>query len=403
MPGVKPEIDVEKVVKRAVQALGIDPLAGLVIGDALSERGPAMDSGAGNLVLRVTDAQAASRIRETAAGVFPGDYEAVVISDGDSAVRRIPLNRLEQAGGFGPEACIYLKPAEDGEMAARPSFHSRGKNSALYPLDPIVGVMQQLRGESGCPWDRSQTHHTLKPYLVEESYEVWEAIDAGNMDKLCDELGDVLLQIIFHAQLAAENGAFDVNDVVQAVTAKMIRRHPHVFGETVVRGVGDVLVNWEAIKRSEMGTEERPSVLDGVPRHLPSLAVAQKLQAKAARVGFDWERIDDVIRKVWEEAREVRDAYREAEGGGEEEQKNLEAEFGDLLFAAVNLARFLGVNAETALRHAVDKFEHRFRYIEAQASEQGRQLSEMTLAEMDELWEKAKKVEVSSRKGESRI
>ena len=248
------------------------------------------------------------------------------------------------------------------------------------PLDPIVEVMTVLRGENGCPWDREQNHQSIKKYLVEETYEVLDAIDGQDAAKLCDELGDLLLQIVFHAQMADEAGRFNINDVVQAVTEKMIRRHPHVFADGSAKNSDQVLVKWDEIKAGE---QEKP-LLDA-PRHLPGLQLAQKIQEKAARVGFDWPDADGAWQKVDEELAELRQAV--AEGQGEQE------ELGDLLFAVVNVGRFLKLDAEEAVRQTVDKFVARFAYIEGQAKAENRPIQDLSLQEMDDLWNLAKKRE----------
>ena len=254
-----------------------------------------------------------------------------------------------------------------------------------YPLDPLVEVMERLLGEDGCPWDREQTHLTLRRYLLEECYEVIEAIEEEDMHKLCEELGDLLLQIVFHAALAQGRGDFSLREVVEGITAKMIRRHPHVFGEEEVRDGAQVQVNWEQIKKREKGGEDREdTVLAGVPQQMPALMRALKLQEKAARVGFDWDSAAGALAKVEEEIAELKEADRVGELVAVEE------EVGDLLFAIVNLARFLAIEPETALARTNTKFCRRFRHIEEVARRKGRKIEDMTLAEMDNLWDQAK-------------
>jgi tetrapyrrole methylase family protein/MazG family protein len=270
----------------------------------------------------------------------------------------------------------------------------------------LIELMATLRAPNGCPWDRKQTHESLKPYLLEETYEVLEAIDQQDHAKLREELGDVLLQVIFHAQIAAESGAFTTEDVIDALATKLIRRHPHVFGNGTHRDAitnsQQVLSQWEEIKRSEREAVGSPqSALDGVPKTLPALLRAYQTQARAARVGFDWPESDagfsQILGKISEEIGELRDAV--AQGRPERESAHgqpsgpgpIEAELGDLLFSLVNLARFLKVNPEEALRRATNRFTDRFHLVEAQAAEQGRALPDMTLAEMDALWDEAKR------------
>lgn len=248
------------------------------------------------------------------------------------------------------------------------------------PFDELVNIMKRLRGEDGCPWDREQDHKSIRPYLVEETYEVIEAIDEGDFDKLKEELGDLLLQIVFHAQMAAEADRFDMDGVVSHIIRKIKTRHPHVFKSTKVKDSKEVLRNWEQIKMSE----GRSSVLDGVPKDLPALLKAARIQEKAARVGFDWDQIDGVFAKVEEELGEFRAAYRD------HDKEKIEDELGDMFFALVNLARFLETNPEDALRGTINKFIKRFQYIERQLEARGLDPSQVTLEEMDKIWEEAK-------------
>ena len=250
----------------------------------------------------------------------------------------------------------------------------------------LVKVMARLRAADGCPWDREQTHASLKPYLLEEAYEALEAIDVGDDGELCKELGDVLLQVVFHAQIAGEEGRFSIDDVARAIVDKLIHRHPHVFGDLEVDGADQVVTNWERIKKEERcGKDRQPSVLDGVPKQLPALLRAQRIQGKASRVGFDWDEIAGPLAKVEEEFAELRKAM---EVGSAAE---IEEEFGDLLFALVNVGRFLKVAPEDTLRRAVEKFERRFRQVEETARTQGRDLQEMSMQEMDQIWNQIKK------------
>ena len=266
--------------------------------------------------------------------------------------------------------------------------------------------MAALRAQNGCPWDRKQTHESLKPYLLEEAYEVIETIDQRDKEKLREELGDVLLQVLFHSQIAAETGSFTVEDVMETLAAKLIRRHPHVFGTgnqaEQVSNSEQVLAQWEDIKRAEReAAGNTQSALDGVPKTLPALLRAYQIQARAARVGFDWPEseagLEQILAKVAEEIGELREALTpnptgtEADSNRPDTREEIENELGDLLFSLVNLARFLKANPEDALRRATNRFIDRFHLVEAQASEKGRSLTEMTLAEMDELWDEAKR------------
>lgn len=259
-------------------------------------------------------------------------------------------------------------------------------------LPRLIDIMAVLRGETGCPWDREQTHQSLKPYVVEETYEVLEAIDSGKPDKLQEELGDLLLQVVFHAQIASENGQFTMDDIIDTICEKLIRRHPHVFGETTVSNVAGVIDNWERIKKTEL-KEERKSALDGVPKDLPALQKAEKIQSKAARVGFDWGNLEGPLAKSKEEFAEFEEVLvncAEIPKKGTDDWDRLEDEFGDILFSLVNVGRFLEINSEQALRRTIDKFAQRFHYMEKEAANAGRKLQDMSLEEMDKLWEKAK-------------
>ena len=274
-------------------------------------------------------------------------------------------------------------------------------------FDQVVKIMSRLRGEGGCPWDRKQTRESLKPYLIEEAYEVLETIEAQDDPKLKEELGDVLLQVLFHAQIGREHNTFTIEDVLETLADKLIRRHPHVFGEPTDAppaeiSADEVVHRWEDIKRREKadqsGNGDAGSALDGVPKALPALLRAYQLQVRAARVGFDWPHdltgYAQVVGKVHEELREVDDARADlAQGSSDAARRRLESEVGDLLFALVNLARFVKVNPEEALRGTANRFAARFTYMEQAAKTRGRSLSEMTLTEMDRLWEEAKSAE----------
>jgi tetrapyrrole methylase family protein/MazG family protein len=249
----------------------------------------------------------------------------------------------------------------------------------------LIALMERLRGAEGCPWDKEQTHESLKPYLVEETYEVIDAIDSGDPAKLREELGDLLFQVIFHAQIAKEKKAFNIAEVLKGCLEKMTSRHPHVFGEEQLKTAEEVLKAWHKIKHKESGEKEK-SILGSLPRHMPALQKAFKVQKKAARVGFDWPKVEGVIAKMEEELREVRQALASKQETGE-----LEEELGDLLFAAANLSRFLRINPEEALNKAVKKFVKRFKQVEAILASQGKEIEHCTLEEMDGLWEEVKK------------
>jgi len=273
------------------------------------------------------------------------------------------------------------------------NWFRNGYTRVSRKFEDLVALQQRLLAPGGCPWDRQQTHQTLRTYLLEETYEVLDALDSSAADpkKLAEELGDLLLQILFHAELGRLAGTFDLGDVIEAIYLKMVRRHPHVFGDTEARDAAAVLKNWEQIKAQERHKAEKESavpdasasLMDGVPRSMPALMRAHQLTRRAANVGFDWESSEAVLDKVSEEVRELR-ATRDSDRG------RLEEEAGDLLFAAMNVVRFLKLDPELALRRANEKFEARFRAMEQEASRAGRKLENATPAELDALWERVK-------------
>jgi tetrapyrrole methylase family protein/MazG family protein len=250
-------------------------------------------------------------------------------------------------------------------------------------FDQLLAIMRRLRAPGGCPWDAEQTHESLTRYLLEETYEVIEAIDEKSPQHLKEELGDLLLQPVFHAAIAEEAGEFTIDDVISTLCEKLIRRHPHVFGDLKIKDSNAQIENWERIKKQEKGVE-RTSALSGVPSCLPALLRAHKVSEKAARVGFDWEHSDQVHAKVLEELHEFEEAW----AGGD--PTRMEDELGDLLFAIVNLGRFLSLNPEEALRKTISRFQKRFEYVENALVSQGIQMQDATLAETDSLWEQAK-------------
>jgi tetrapyrrole methylase family protein/MazG family protein len=251
----------------------------------------------------------------------------------------------------------------------------------VQALRDMLEVVEALRAPDGCPWDREQTHLSLRPYLLEETYELLEAIEGGSSDDVSEELGDILLQVFMHHAIAQEAGEFSIADVAEHVTAKMVHRHPHVFGDVEVAGADQVLANWEGLKNKEKRKQGRLSALEGAPKTLPALAWALSLQKRAARVGFDWRDTDGVLDKVAEEARELTQ---------EDDRQRQEEELGDLLFALVNLARHIKVNPEDALRSSGRRFQRRFEQMEDAAREQRTDVREMSSEELDKLWEQAK-------------
>jgi tetrapyrrole methylase family protein / MazG family protein len=253
-------------------------------------------------------------------------------------------------------------------------------------FERLVAIMHRLRAPGGCPWDGEQTHESIKPYLVEEAYEVLEAIDANDDRELCGELGDLMLQVVFHAEMASETDRFAIGDVIDAICDKLVRRHPHVFADTQVSGSEEVLRNWSKIKQQERRHSDDSSALAGVPRAMPALLRAHRIGEKASSAGFDWTRPEGVLDKLREELAELEQAVA-AEG-----PERVEAELGDLLFAATSLARHLGVRSEDALGKATDRFESRFREMERRLAADGRELTALSEDKKEEAWQRAKSV-----------
>ena len=255
--------------------------------------------------------------------------------------------------------------------------------SAHHTWNDLIEIMARLR--RSCPWDREQTHRTLVPYLIEETFEVVEAIENADEAALCEELGDLLLQIVFHAQIGSETGRFTSADVIDALSNKMIRRHPHVFGEAVIEDVDAQWKNWERLKAEEATGRKRSSRLEGIPKHLGALQRGQRMQEKAARVGFDWPAVEQILDKLVEELRELAEARR-----AKQDDPHVREELGDVFFTLVNLSRALGIDAEAAMREANEKFYKRFSFMEARAAKEGKSLADMSLDELEELWKLAK-------------
>lgn len=318
------------------------------------------------VVTGIDDPYQAAAVKLTLTEYYPEQLEVTLVME--TGVEHMTLRELDLRRSWGSGAVLVVRPLD---LLEKERF-------TYYDL---VEIMKRLRAPDGCPWDGEQTHRSLTPYLIEEAYETAQAVADGDMPALCDELGDVLLQVIFHAEIGRLAGEFGEMDVTTAESAKMIRRHPHVFGEVQVSGSGDVLRNWDAIKRDEKGGQTRTQALLDVPAAAGALIRAEKIQKKAAGAGFDWPDWQGALRKVREELAEFQEAL---ESGNEMHSRE---EGGDLLFAAVNLLRLAGINPETALSEACSKFIRRFAYMEAHA---GRDLASLSLRELDGLWDDAK-------------
>lgn len=355
--------------------LGIDPQQGLTLVDAMEVSSLPPDLSTGLVVTQVFSRFVASELKLSLMERLADEAPVTVarhLGLPDESLASIPLFELDHQTDFDHLTSVYVPPVQ--------------VQAERFELDPLVKVMARLRSPDGCPWDNEQTHATLRRYIIEEVYEVLEAIDEQDPVHLCEELGDLLLQIVFHARIAEEKGDFSMQNVVDTVTEKLIRRHPHVFGDISVRDAAEVIVNWDAIKRREKTVNPR-SALDGVPKGLPALLRANKLQLKAAKVGFDWDDIAPVWDKVAEELAELREA---AQSG---DQARIEDELGDVVFAVVNLGRFLGVEAEVALNGTNNKFLRRFQQVEEAVKAKGLKWQDLNLQAMDVLWEEAKATE----------
>lgn len=357
-----------------LHSLGVTDMPQVTLVDADSLTGlhtPPFPPALPAIVFPLRSVEEAAALQRVLAAVYPAEHSLQIIRAGEQPQSEaLTLGSLPESALFGPTTALYL-PALD----------------AASSFEAFQEVIAHLRAPNGCPWDREQTHSSLRPYLLEEAYEALAALDAANPQAMREEFGDLLLQIVLHAQIASEGGAFNMADVLRGIHSKIVRRHPHVFGEVELDGVGAVLKNWEKLKAEEregaaaQTGKAEGGLLDGVPVALPALSQALEIQRRAARVGFDWPNAEGVLDKICEEAEEIRQAG-EAERGGE---------IGDLLFAVVNLARWFKVDAESALRETSLRFRRRFAYVEQAAKRQGRAMGEMTLAELDALWEEAKR------------
>ena len=362
-------------IEPILTALRLDPFDGLQISDATvlaRQHHPNLDPDVGVLIVQLYNRQVAADVKLTLMSLYHDDHAVTLVRAAGTAeetVRRLPLYELDRQEDLDHLTTVYVPPLD--------------KPGSLASYQNVVAA---LRAPGGCPWDREQTHASLRTHLLEEAYEVLAALDADDMDDLREELGDLLLQVFLHAQIACEDGDFQMIDSVQQVIEKLVRRHPHVFSDETVADSDEVLRNWEQIKRQERAEKDETfrSLLAGVPLALPALSRALEVQRRAARVGFDWPAVAPVRAKLSEELAEF-------DGAGDEESRA--AELGDLLFSVVNLARWHELDPESILRETVRRFSERFAHIERHAAEAGRPLEEMTLEEMDRLWELAKEVE----------
>ena len=385
----------------AYVALGIDPIAGLRIIDA-QDFGAIADAGQYPLMITQVYSQlVASDLKIALMENLPDEYELYFLRNmglEDEECRPVKLFELDRQPKIDHLTSVYIPPmGEDenmpcgimafGEDEEEEAVENMVDTASFDDVDiqPLVDVMRTLREPGGCPWDREQTHASIRSNMIEEVYEYLEAVDAEDTEGMREELGDILMQIVFHARMAEEAGRFDLQDVIDEVVDKLIRRHPHVFGETKVTGSDEVLVNWEAIKKTEK--TERKHVLDGVTQGLPALLRAYKLQSKAAKVGFDWPDVKGVWDKVQEELAELQEAL--ASG----DRDAAENELGDVLFAIVNYARHQKIEPEVALNGTNNRFAKRFAHVESCVEASGKAWQDFSLAELDQFWDEAKRLE----------
>ncbi|WP_102399460.1 nucleoside triphosphate pyrophosphohydrolase [Haloimpatiens massiliensis] len=359
-------------VDALMESLKIDPIEGVKIIDAFDIKKQILDKRVGLIITQVYNKFIASEVKLALLEYYHDETDIYFVRaagvKGLESIRKIKLYELDRQEDIDYLTSIYV-----------PKDLENTKD--FYDLKEIMDI---LRGEDGCPWDKEQTHETLKSCLIEECYEVIEAIDEQNDDNLIEELGDVLLQVVFHSKLGEEEGYFNINDVIKCICDKMINRHPHIFGDIKVDNSSQVLDNWDKIKKREQGLNSYTDSLNHIPKMLPALIRANKVQYKAAKVGFDWDSVEPAFEKVLEEFYEVKNVYKSKNKG------KIKEELGDLIFSCVNVARILDIDPEDALNYTIYKFISRFQYIEDKAIENGLTLEEMTLEQMDNFWNEAK-------------
>ncbi|PZE19210.1 nucleoside triphosphate pyrophosphohydrolase [Paenibacillus xerothermodurans] len=371
----------ESFLDQAFLSLGFDPIEGFQLLNGTDLSVHSLNPQLHTVIGQVYDTHTASDVKLTLMELYPDETEVVVGHalgvNGEEKIHRIPLYEMDRLTDYGNLSLVWV-PRSNQE---------RARSRTFARLHEIVEI---LRGPEGCPWDREQTHRSLRRNLIEEAYEVLETFDEEDPEHMAEELGDLLLQVMLHSQIAADEGEFTVLDVIQTLNEKLIRRHPHVFGAAQADDAADALANWQEIKQEEKRSKgidpEALPLLSGIPRELPGLMRAYKLQKKAAQVGFDWPELDDVLEIVeseWEELKEAISIY---------SHKEQHEELGDLLFSVVNLSRFLKIEPEEALADANRKFFDRFGYIEQQLRLKGKRFDQTDLQEMESLWQEAKKV-----------
>lgn len=357
------------------QALKIDPIEGFQLVDGTDLSKEMMHLKTHTIIGQVYDRFVASEVKLSLMEKLPDEYSIAIVTAAGSKEEEIiwiPLYELDHKVEVHNLTSVYVPPVQQEQILYR-------------EFSKLREIIAELRGPNGCPWDKKQTHVSLKKYLIEEAYELIEAINEEDIDHMIEELGDVLLQVMLHAQIGEDDGYFSIDDIIEGISAKMVRRHPHVFGEVEADNVEQVLQNWEQIKQEEKGGNIQKSLLEGVGKGLPNLLKAVELQKEAAKVGFDWKEIGPILDKVKEELREWNEAK------DNHDSTEMELEFGDLLFALVNVARHYKIDPEEALFKTNEKFSRRFRYIEEKVAQNDKPFAEYSLEELDAFWVEAKK------------
>ena len=359
-------------VDAMMEALQVDPIEGVKIIDAFDMKNQILDKRVGTIITQVYNNFIASEVKLRLLEGYEDDTEIIFVRaagvEGLESIRKIPLYELDWQEDIDYLTSIYIPK----DLGNKKDFQD------------LLDIIETLRNPGGCPWDREQTHESLKSALLEECYEVIDAIENKDEDALIEELGDVLLQVVFHASIGKEDGYFDIMDVIGGISNKMINRHPHVFGNEEANTSEQVLVNWDEIKKEEKGIKTLTEEMQNIAKSLPATTRAYKVQKKAKKVGFDWDDVNCAMDKVKEELNEIKEVY------NCEDKSIIEGEVGDLLFVCINVARFLEVDGELALDKTIKKFIKRFSYIENEAIKNNKNLKDMTLEEMDKLWEEAK-------------
>ncbi|MBU5439291.1 nucleoside triphosphate pyrophosphohydrolase [Tissierella sp. MSJ-40] len=363
-------------IEPMIELVGRDPIDGLKIIDGADFNSLMVDINVDIIITQVYNYRIISEVKLILSEIYGDEYEIYLVHNGgikdEEKLHHIPIYKLDRIENIGALTSIYVPKM--GRI-----------NKKIHDFNDLVAIMKLLRSEKGCPWDMEQTHESLRQYVIEEAYEVVEAIDNDDVEELIEELGDLLLQVLFHCQIAVDEGEFNLYEVTSDLGNKLIYRHPHVFCEKKVEKSNEVVYNWNKLKYAKREITSFSDKLKNIPR-LPSLMSSFKVQEKAAEIGFDWNSVDGALDKVIEEYKEVIEAINDFGGG----DRRTEEELGDLLFAVVNVCRFLDVNPEVALNRTVNKFIHRFEIMEEKSKIIGKKLEEMTLEEMDELWNAAK-------------